>query len=100
MEPEPGLGEVALVHDLERGVVRLEDGCVPPTVIAFCPDLVDRVREGQCRWSTVEVDGRAEVVVMHIVPVPLRYRLTGEKDLTGGLVAVRVDEEGRLWTDR
>lgn len=92
------VGELALIVDLERDTVRLEEGCVPPNMVEFCPDFVDQIREGKGWRATVETQRSAEVVVLHVCPVPLRYRLTGGVDaLTGGLPAERVDEDGSLW---
>lgn len=89
-----------IVRDID-GKLYMREGDVPPLVVAFSPGLLVILRRGESPWAGVERDGQGrEVVVMRLCPLTLRYRLTGEEDLTGGLVAERIEEDGSLWTDR
>jgi hypothetical protein len=91
---------IEVVRDID-GKLHLREGDVPPPVVAFSPGLIVCLRRGDSVWAAIERDGQGrEVVVMRLCPLALRYRLTGEVDLTGGMVGERIDEDGELWTDR
>ena len=81
----------------EDGSIRLADGTHPPAVVSFTPGLVDMIRRGESSWATVIVeDGQAtETIVMTLSDRTLVYRLTGEVDLSDGLVAVLIPEVTR-----
>jgi hypothetical protein len=87
-------GELVVVRHAD-GSLQLEEGCVPPPFAAFTEELVDELRHDKCTpWCTIDGD----TITMRLCPVALYYRLTGEVDVTGALVAQRMDHEGRVWT--
>lgn len=96
--PDTLTADTIIVIREADGTRRLEEGSVPPDEVAFSPQLVGLLADGGSPWAWIEVQAGDPVVVMKLCPVELRYRLTGETDLTGGMVAVRVDEEGRPWS--
>lgn len=86
---DPGTIEIIWHEDGSRTV----DGD-PPRFVSWQPPLLDEIRAGNCApWCTLDGD----TIIMRLCPVTLRYRLTGETDIAGGIVAERVDEEGRVW---
>lgn len=82
---------------LRDGRLILADGCHPPAAAAFTPTLVTELRLGTSPWAEIQNRDGVETVVMKLCDVTLRYRLTGDVDLSGGLVGVRVDAAGNLW---
>jgi hypothetical protein len=84
--------------DPDIAIIWHEDGSLtvegtPPPLVAFSPELVLFLRAKTSSWCTIDGD----TITMRVCPVALFYRLTGETDLTGGLVAQRMTEEGRVW---
>jgi hypothetical protein len=79
-------------------IERNEDGRLhvvgdPPLFVAFAPELIPALRRGASLWCSIDGD----TITMWVTPEPLYYRLTGEVDLGGGLVAHRVTACGLGW---
>jgi hypothetical protein len=84
-------GDLTIIRH-EDGSLTL-DGFAPPFV-AFATELLDEVRAGaSAPWCTIDGD----TITIRLSPLTLRYRLTGELDVTGSPVAQRVDEDGAPW---
>lgn len=84
--------------DPDISIVRAEDGTLtcagdPPDLVAFSPELIDMLRAGISNWCTID----GETIVMHVLPLALHYRLTGEVDIAGGLAAQRMTHDGHVW---
>ena len=84
MEPET----IIITLDCLSGEVTLEGS--PPDATSWTPELVEMLRRGASLWCSIEGD----LIEMRIKPETLWYRLTGEADDFGGLVAVRCNAEG------
>lgn len=75
----------------ENGTLTVEGE--PPSMVAFAPELIPYLREKLSTWCTIDGD----VITMRVLPQPLFYRLTGETDLSDGLVAQRMTADGLVW---
>ena len=99
----PGYETIIIERDFEKGTLTLQGEA--PTDVSFSPEVVEMIRLGDCGWCSMRFDvdptGSHDVIEMWLTGLTLRYRLTGERDFTGGLVAERVttDGEGVRWQD-
>jgi len=83
--------EIVIVREID-GSLRCESDS-PPAHVAFSAVTVELLRRAGSTWARIDGD----TITMHVKPEPLRYRLTGDVDLTDGLVAVRVTAGGEVW---
>jgi hypothetical protein len=84
------VGVLTVVRDI-NGDLRCDDPI--PNLVSFSPELVAELRGGSSQWCSVDGD----TIVMRVCPEPLYFRLTGEVDLSDGLVAQRMTADGRVW---
>lgn len=85
---------IVIVHDFETGTLALEPGTCPPAFVSFTPKVVELLRRDGSLWAKIDGD----TIVMYVQPEPLYYRLTGDVDLAGGVVAQRVTADGAVWS--
>jgi hypothetical protein len=78
---QAGYDQVIIVTDTLTGEHWI-DGELPLEV-SWCPVVLAAIRSGNCPWTDVSGD----VITMHLRGGPVSYRLTGETDFGGGLVA-------------
>lgn len=87
-----GTGDITIVRDAD-GRLHLEHGSEPPVLTSFTRELVDCFRRSGSLWASIDGD----TIEMRLTGLTLWYRLTGETDFAGALVAQRVTADGRVW---
>lgn len=79
--------EIELVFDYGAFQVTMPGSA--PAVVSWSPEVLMMLEAGGCWWCSLD-EG---VITMRVVGGPVRYRLTGETDLTGGRIAELLTDE-------